>query len=327
MPIVFDPDQELFGFGNGAIAEAPLNSTGLSDIDWVNLPDDAPKEPSPPPVAPTRKQPRRRAKTTKAVKGQADASPGAGDKHNRFTIKRTYSQIVGNSKATDKLFSFRTMPVYREDIDYILPGEWLNDLDISIMYELLGDLLEHHGLKEPLQLIYPLVVHLLMYLPMDPHDLLPKEVVDAQFLFLPVNVLDEEAVQDDYDGDHWALTLFSVLENKLYVYDLMADDDGAATFTNLAKKLQSVKLIVRLHKPISVEMIACDQQKNFDDCGVFVVMITALLVLRFIRAKLDDVQVDLNVEHIKLDGLQGRGDIMSLIRCLQLKMEAEDSSL
>lgn len=320
MPLVFDTDTEQYGFGSGGPLEEPSSTTGLNNLDWINLdtfstPQPTPSPPSPQPVK-KRRQPRRKAKKNSQPPPEKQILTQL---HNKFTIKTNYAKIVGKCKIADKLFLFRTLPVYREDIDYILPGEWLSDSDISLIYELMNELLECHELNEVVQLIWPLVVHLLMYSPMDARELLPKEVGEAQFLFLPFNIV-EEALMEANDGDHWALAVYLVLEHCVYVYDLMQDEETGKSAAALANKLSQCKRLVRSHKPIGVKVMSCHQQENFDDCGVHVVMNLALLILRLIAAKLG-AQMEWGVEQTVVDGLQGRGDMMELVMRLKDKLE------
>lgn len=349
MGIVYDPDADTFGFGTGHVLPHPQHATGLAELPWGSLVALPPLPLSPPlggdcetnSAATTttttkskrkRKQQLKRKAKTKAKQlnnseGNSADSGGsesivAGKLFTQFTIKQIYSQIVGSTKASDKLFLYRTLPVYREDIDYILPGEWLNDLDISLAYEMMLALLQHHGMDKLVQMVWPLVVHLLMYLPMDPKDLLPPELDQAEVVFLPINVLEEDDADDDNDGDHWALTVLLVVDHVLYVYDLMSEEPLPPAFGQMAQKLLRCNLGLRTSKPLKVEVMKCDQQHNFDDCGIHVIINLALIIRQLIAAKTDDTEVDMDLSAVKADLFQARGQFLALIKQLQDQLEA-----
>lgn len=330
MGIIYDPDGPGFGFGNGHLLQHPNNATGLADLPWGSLVSGSLLSHSPKsetdttPEPPTktkrqRKQPKRKAKTKGKARDPSpedSESPLAQKQFTQFTIKQLYNQIVGATKASDKLFLYRTLPVYREDIDYILPGEWLNDLDISLAYEMMLALLQHNDMDKLVQMVWPLVVHLLMYLPMDPKDLLPPELDQAQFVFLPINVM-EEGDADDNDGDHWALTVLLIVDHVLYVYDSMCEEPIPPAFGQMAQKLLRCNLGLRTHKPLKVVVMKCDQQHNFDDCGIHVIINLALIVRQLVASKTDDTEVDMDLAAVKVDLYQARGQFLALIKQLQ----------
>ncbi|CAN3373428.1 hypothetical protein DIURU_000358 [Diutina rugosa] len=346
MGIVYDPDADTFGFGTGHVLPHPQHATGLAELPWGSLVASPPSPLSPSvgdgetnSAATTtkskrkRKQQSKRKAKTKAkpltTEGNSGDSGGSesvvGKSYTQFTIKQIYSQIVGSTKASDKLFSYRTLPVYREDIDYILPGEWLNDSDISLAYEMMSALLQHHGMDKLVQMVWPSVVHLLMYSPMDPKDLLPPELDQAEVVFLPINVLEEDDADDDNDGDHWALTVLSVVDHVLYVYDSMSEEPLPPAFGQMAQKLLRCNLGLRTSKPLKVEVMKCDQQHNFDDCGIHVIINSALIVRQLIAAKTDDTEVDMDLGAVKADSFQARGQFLALIKQLQDQLEASAS--
>lgn len=135
-----------------------------------------------------------------------------------------------------------------------------------------------------------------------------------KFIFLPINMIDEPLEELDLEtannGDHWVLGILSLLDDKLYIYDSMRIDDdikGDQQLQNLCKKLESCSNLVR--GKIKVVQLSCDQQRNFDDCGVFVVMITCYLVNQFCFR--DEISLDL--AHVKFNPLDARLSLMKLI--------------
>ncbi|RLV96000.1 NEDD8-specific protease 2 [Spathaspora sp. JA1] len=195
-------------------------------------------------------------------------------------IKSIFSKLTKSTKSDFKLFQYHSIALYKSDLEHILPGEWLNDNNISLIYELIQQLFIKSGHKQfsyQVQLLYPSLVQLFLHFPMneDLENILPiKELTNSKFIFIPINFIDDFNsidLEEENIGDHWALTLFSILGNKLYVYDSMMtteDQDTTQLLSQLCKRLQSCKNIVSSTKPIEIIHMKCDQQDNFDDCGI-----------------------------------------------------------
>lgn len=234
-------------------------------------------------------------------------------------LKALFSSIVKstcqNSKADAKILQYHSIALYKSDLEHILPGEWLNDNNISLIYELIIQIFIKHGRKfsNQIQLLFPSLIQLLMHFPDDVESLLPvDELKSLKLIFLPINFIDEMDVdlEDANNGDHWSLGVLSLLDNTLYVYDSMQIDDDEISEIQLKKlvqKLQSCNTIV--HGKLKVRHLKCDQQQNFDDCGVYVIMITCYLINQLLHQD----EMSLDISRVKFNPLDARLHIMKLI--------------
>lgn len=234
-------------------------------------------------------------------------------------LKALFSSIVKstcqNSKADAKILQYHSIALYKSDLEHILLGEWLNDNNISLIYELIIQIFIKHGRKfsNQIQLLFPSLIQLLMHFPDDVESLLPvDELKSLKLIFLPINFIDEMDVdlEDANNGDHWSLGVLSLLDNTLYVYDSMQIDDDEISEIQLKKlvqKLQSCNTIV--HGKLKVRHLKCDQQQNFDDCGVYVIMITCYLINQLLHQD----EMSLDISRVKFNPLDARLYIMKLI--------------
>ncbi|EGW31652.1 uncharacterized protein SPAPADRAFT_62269 [Spathaspora passalidarum NRRL Y-27907] len=234
-------------------------------------------------------------------------------------IKSIFSKLTKSNQSDFKLFQYHSIALYKSDIEHILPGEWLNDNDISLIYELIQQIFIKSGHRQfsyQIQLLFPSLVQLFLHFPINDEieAILPvDELKKSKFIFIPINLI------DDYDtvdleganvGDHWALTMLSLLENRLYVYDSMTTEaDDYQLLTQLCKRLQSCKSIVTSNKPIQIVHLKCDQQDNFDDCGVYVIMITCYLINQLLYQE----HISLDLSKVRFNPLDARLYIMKLI--------------
>ena len=62
----------------------------------------------------------------------------------------------------------------------------------------------------------------------------------------------------------------------------------------------------------------CAQQDNFDDCGVYVIMFTCLLVSLLLSGE----PTLFDLANVRLDGLQGRLSIMELVHRIATSADA-----
>ncbi|CAK9439454.1 uncharacterized protein LODBEIA_P35660 [Lodderomyces beijingensis] len=244
-------------------------------------------------------------------------------------IKHLFTNIILNKSDTKdalslrkdfKILQYHSIALYRSDLEHILPGEWLNDNDISFVYELLVQIFiksdQCRDFATQIQLLFPSLVQLMLHFPADDiENLLPmSDLSKSRFIFLPINFIDEPLEEVDLEtsnnGDHWALGVLSLLENKLYIYDSMRISDNendARQLMSLCAKLESCPKLIK--GKITVVHMKCDQQRNFDDCGVFVIMITCYLVSQLLFHD----RISLDVSNIQLNALDARLYIMKLI--------------
>lgn len=241
-------------------------------------------------------------------------------------LKQIYNKIIAKKSTVKetaldfKVAQCHSISVYKSDLEHILPGEWFNDNNISFIFELIKETFINLGQCRPftnqVQLLFPSVVQLVQHFPAsDIENLLPMDdLKKLRFIFLPINMIDEPLEELDLEtannGDHWVLGILSLLDEKLYIYDSMKIDDdvkGDSQLQTLCKKLESCSNLVR--GKIKIVLLNCDQQRNFDDCGVFVVMITCYLVNQFCFEE----EISLDLSHIKFNPLDARLSLMKLV--------------
>ncbi|KAI3406153.2 hypothetical protein KGF56_000995 [Candida oxycetoniae] len=245
-------------------------------------------------------------------------------------IKHIYTNVILHTTDTGKNFlskgedfkvlQYHSIALYKSDLEHLLPGEWLNDNDISFVYELIIQLFiksdQCRDFANQIQLLFPSLVQLLQHFPADDiENLLPMDdLIKSRFLFLPISFIDKPSVEIDMEdannGDHWALGVLSLLDNKLFVYDSMKVDNdinGDTQLQALCKRLESCSKLVK--GKIKVVHMNCDQQKNFDDCGVFVIMFTCYFIGQFLFH--DEISMDIG--KVQFNPLDARLYIMKLI--------------
>ncbi|KAI5949522.1 hypothetical protein KGF57_004732 [Candida theae] len=242
-------------------------------------------------------------------------------------LQQLYKNIIKKASTTSKpdvsdfkVAQCHSISIYKSDLEHILPGEWFNDNNISLIFELIKETFINSDDSRPftnqIQLLFPSVVQLVQHFPaLDIENLLPMDDLQkSRFIFLPINMIDEPLEELDLEtannGDHWVLGLLSLLEEKLYIYDSMKLDDdikGDEQLQNLCKKLESCSNLVR--GKLKIVLMKCDQQRNFDDCGVFVVMIACYLVKQFCFEE----EISLDLSHVKFNPLDARLSLMKLV--------------
>lgn len=238
-------------------------------------------------------------------------------------IRKLYTKILKLSdtpKNQDvKLFQYESIAMYKSDVEYLLPGEWLNDSDISLIYELLTQLVLKelkHG--NQVQLLFPSLIQLFLHFPSDYESVLPiSDLKNLKFIFIPINFIDDfdsVDLESANQGDHWALAIFSVLESKLYLYDSMISDENSdqKLLNELSKRLVSCKNTFNVNK-IDIQTMKCDQQSNFDDCGVYLLMITCFMLNKLLFS---DGAINMDISQVKFDPLKTRLTMMDLVHRL-----------
>lgn len=273
-----------------------------------------------------RQQKKINAARTRQAKRQASTedvvvSTDLGPFQTKSEIRAYYTKIIQragrSSKDEFKLFQYHSIALYKSDLEHILPGEWLNDNNLSVIYEMINVLVlqSNELFKQQIHMLYPSVVHLFMHFPVKtPEDaaaILPlDELSKLRFIFIPVNFIDDDdALSEEVNvGDHWALCVFSALENKLYVYDSMAVEDDTIC-DNFVQELSTRLTKTLVQKPITTVKMNCDQQTNCDDCGVFLVMITCVLIHMLTSRE----SMDFNMDGVRLLPLRARLEMMQLM--------------
>lgn len=250
----------------------------------------------------------------------ADQSPIADLGVDAYTSKqriRKLHQLVAGTGGDCKIFDFGLIAFYKLDADYIVPGEWLNDNNISFVYEALSTyFVKPHPFGFQVYMLFPALVQLFLHYPVveDVKSILPlKDLAKLKFVFIPFNFIDESDLADLEDansGDHWALCVLSIAEKKLYVYDSMTFDDDEEDDTlllQLATRLQAA--LFKKSDTLKIVKMKCGQQSNFDDCGVYLVMFSCFLLSMLMSGK----NTDLDISKVDFDPLAGRVSMMELV--------------
>lgn len=225
---------------------------------------------------------------------------------------------INHKKISDdeKILQFFDVSIYKEDLDNLKDDEWLNDNNISFIYEYL----ERYQLNNfdklvsnSIVLLRPSMVYLLANHP-SPKDLkgvLPP-LENTKFIFLPVN--DNDDVESSCAGSHWSLVIISLLDRTALIYDTLerANETEAKQVISQASKYLDVNFQIKI-------IDKTPQQTNGSDCGVMVGQITSFLLSRLLSLKyLEDHFVNLDMNHVGISAIDGRifimGTLLNLIK-------------
>ncbi|CCE78083.1 Piso0_000696 [Millerozyma farinosa CBS 7064] len=239
-------------------------------------------------------------------------------------ISNVHKKILDHANAGKekevKLFQYYSISAYKSDLSYIMPDEWISDNNISLIFEMINQVfLKNPDIKfgKQITLLCPSVVQLFLHFPIDEkfESILPtKELEESKLVFMPVNYMDDTDIYDleqVNNGDHWVLCLLNLMDNCLYVYNSMREDDDEdqKTLVELINRLQKCKSIVGGKQKIKIIHMNCDQQTNSNDCGVFLLMITCILAKRLLFKD----RIILDISNVKFSTLAGRLRIMELM--------------
>lgn len=317
---------------------AIVHSSGLERLDWA-LPEPALDEDTAPlpdtkkglkqQKKEAREQKKIAASRKRALKRQQDFPNAEDADFNPFlcrkAIRDMYAKACQLNKAQEasrdhKVLQYHLVALYKSDLEHLLPEEWLNDNNILLVYEVIEQrFLKDNGLRnQQIKLLSPALVQLLLHYPnaSEVEGLLPvSELKKLKFVFIPINFMDDYEdvdLESDNNGDHWALCVLNLLENKLLVYDSMeADDDKLVQ--ELVKRLQLCPSLFRKNSRIDIVNMKCAQQDNFDDCGVYVVMITCYLMRVLLGDEDVDYRVNLDISKVRFNALEGRRLMMEMV--------------
>lgn len=206
------------------------------------------------------------------------------------------------NKPGDVVLEFYDVTVYKEDIDNLQPGYWLNDNNISFVYEYLERLeIMRAGFQSQIFLLRPSMAFLLgQGNPLEVAEFLP-DFKHASFIFLPIN--DNNNVEI-VSGNHWSLLVVSVEDGKAIYYDTVGECNIAAA-RNVADKLGVV-----LNQKLNFLVAPTPQQSNGSDCGVYVCEITSLLLRRLLYT---EGFIDLGISNLTFVADAGRTFILTAI--------------
>lgn len=252
----------------------------------------------------------------------------------QLEIKKVYSKIGQSTlkkNGDSRLYQYHSIGVYWSDVKHILPEEWINDNNIAFIYELLDQNFLNEDVNKfsyQISLLTPAVVQLFLHIPdtSQLESILPiNELKKLKFIFLPINFIDnyeEVDLEAANVGDHWALCLLDLLNNNLYVYDSMAEDEEIKNnklLQEVVKRISLCKSIVPSSAQLNPILMQCDQQTNSNDCGVYTIMMTIVLLKRLLYDKI----INFDLRQIKFNALKGRLHILELVYVLLKKANQE----
>lgn len=342
MSIVLDPHKGICLDTTSCSIDSKA-STGFDLLDWdayLAKPSSPPASPAPELVSRKERkaQKKQAAAARRKLKRESEATgSGKTDKSDsesiesvsRYALVQKLEQLhrlIAPRKNADYVAAtFGLITLYKSDVDLVMPEQWLNDNNIAFVYEILWTyFIKPSDFGFHLHLMYPALVQLLVHYP-NPDDigsLVPlKELAKLKVVLMPFNFVDEYAsidLEDANVGDHWALALVCIPQKTVYIYDSMADDAEAdANDTALLAQLMS-RIKAVMFKPadkLTVRHMACTQQENFDDCGVYTIMYSCFLVAKLMSGN----PTSLDIGNVRFDALSGRMAMMDLIHRIAKK--------
>lgn len=229
-----------------------------------------------------------------------------------------FYQILAGLSPDKIVLQYYDSSVYKEDIDNLEVGEWLNDNNISFIYEYLNHTVMAEILRKSpniIQLVKPSIAYLLLHT----QDIEAMAVEmqpglrNAQFLFLPIN--DNPDVSAVEGGTHWSLMVISIVDHKALYYDSMYNGLVTSAATQMRKQMSRL-----LRVDLDLISVITPQQVNGSDCGVIVVEITALLLNRLVN---ETGKINLECGPMPLAPHAGRTYILSRILQLSAKQAKE----
>lgn len=231
-----------------------------------------------------------------------------------------------------KILQFFDISIYKEDLFNMKDDEWLNDNNISFIYEYLEryqlqSFIDENFIKrDSICLLRPSMVYLLANTP-DPSCLkgvLPP-LEKADFIFLPIN--DSGDVEAVGDGSHWSLVAISMLDRKALVYDTLEkanNKEALEVIKKLIEYLNNDRFDERYFQLEEVEKTP--QQLNGSDCGILTSQITSFLLSRLLNLKkLEDHFVNFDLNNVKISSIDGRIFVMgTILNILKYKLENQE---
>jgi sentrin-specific protease 8 len=216
----------------------------------------------------------------------------------------------------DIALSYKSICLYKDDIECLKDYRYLNDMNISFYYEYLSNTL---SLPNEIVLMDPSAVSSIIHFDDDLSELKSyfMDLTNKRYIFLPVN--DNTDKSKAGGGSHWALLVYQAEFNTFYYFDSMQRyiDNTDVLIDRIA--LMIGKSDFEVHVP-SIKKY----QENAYDCGVFVLMFTEA-ILKFIEGKLGRISIktsfDLEVfKNVSQKGtLAFRENILKIIENLKIK--------
>ena len=156
-------------------------------------------------------------------------------------------------------------------------------------------------------LLRPSMAFMLMQTP-DPTTL--KEVLPdfrrTTHIFLPINDCRNPSLPEG--GSHWSLLLVSIPDRVAFHYDSMNPSNH-----NEAQAV-AMKLGHLLKKELQfIDLRDCPQQRNNNDCGVFVCVIMRHLLLKKLLMANSKQKISMTMGDKRVEAAQGRKEMLRII--------------
>ncbi|KAJ9064683.1 SUMO1 sentrin specific peptidase 8 [Entomophthora muscae] len=157
----------------------------------------------------------------------------------------------------------------KSDIESVNEGNWLTDAVITFFYTYLEQSPSNTGLHGIL-LLEPSMIHLLRQstYPASLQGVLPNALYDANYVFLPVN----DHLSHTAGGNHWSLLVYSRPNSSFFYYDSYNNSNY-----HHAKNTAECFIHFLGLPPSTLRVMPTPQQKNGNDCGVFVISLSESL--------------------------------------------------
>ncbi|KAH3676081.1 hypothetical protein WICMUC_002378 [Wickerhamomyces mucosus] len=232
-----------------------------------------------------------------------------------------------------KILQFFDISIYKEDLYNLKDDEWLNDNNISFIFEYLEryQLQRFHDDKlispTSIILLRPSMVYLLANTP-DPaknlKGVLPP-LESANLIFLPIN--DNDDVEAVGSGSHWSLVIISLLDRKAMIYDTL-DKSNNREAADVIKKIIEYLNNDRFNEQFFQleEVEKTPQQLNGSDCGILISQITGFLLSRALDLKhLENFYLNFDLNNVNISSIDGRIFVMgTILNILKFKQKEND---
>lgn len=231
------------------------------------------------------------------------------------------SKLIKNSN-DEKIVQFFDVSIYKQDLINLKDDEWLNDNNLSFVYEYFERYLLDKRTKlisNAILLLRPSMSFLLGNFP-NPIELkgvIPSlENNQVKFIFLPIN--DNDDVEAVESGSHWSLVVVSILEKTAYIYDTLERSNEKEAL-NLIKKVSAYLNNLKFN----IQIMDTPQQINGSDCGIMACQLSGILLSRLLNLNnLNSNFMSFNVENVKISAIDGRIFVLgSILNVLKHKLE------
>ncbi|KAK9476275.1 hypothetical protein V1514DRAFT_188285 [Lipomyces japonicus] len=173
-------------------------------------------------------------------------------------------------RSQDIILEYYDASIYKEDFDNLREDRWLNDNNLTFWYEYL-ERTECLKISDEVSLARPSMAFLLAQ-------------SKVRYIFLPIN--NNSNVEHAEGGSHWSLLVVDRNHTQghsgsasTYYYDTL----GVVNLAEAENVAHKMARLLGLDK-LRMKVMTVQQQTNGSDCGVFVCMITSLLLQRIVHA-------------------------------------------